>query len=137
MAESAPAAIAAAIEGYKAGNADQVLDQFHDEALIFGTRDDERWDTKESFAEPLRYELEHVEVGGPLTETGAEDVFTRAVADDSAVYFRDGYLIFNGKRVHGRWSAIVKAEAEFDWKIVHSHFSLAEGHTTFDALESA
>jgi ketosteroid isomerase-like protein len=136
MADSAPAAIAAAIEGYKAGNADQVLEQFADEALILGTRVDERWDTKESFAEPLRYELEHVEVDGPLTETGAEDVFARSIADDIAVYFRDGYLIFNGKRVHGRWTAIVRADAEGDWKIVHSHFSLAEGHTTFDALES-
>ncbi len=136
MAESAAAAIADAIEGYKAGDADRVLDQFHDEALIIGTRDDERWNSREEFAEPLRYELEHVEVGGPLTETGAEDAFTTTIGENIAVYLRDGYLVFNGKRVHGRWTAVLRAD-DGDWKIVHSHFSLAEGHTTLDARTSA
>jgi ketosteroid isomerase-like protein len=130
VAESAAATIREAIEGYKAHDADQVLAQFHDDALVFGSRDNERWDSKETFAEALREELNSAEVEGPLTETGAEESFTRAVAEDTALYFRDGYMVFNGKRVHGRWSAVVRADENGDWRIVHSHFSLAEGHTT-------
>lgn len=134
MGESAAATIAAAIEGYKARDVNQVLEQFHDEALIVGTREDERWGSKEEVREALEYELAHVEVDGPMTETGSEDVFIRPVAEDMAMYFRDGYVVFNGKRVRGRWSAVLKADEEGDWKIVHSHFSLAEGHTTPDAV---
>lgn len=137
MGESAAATITEAIEGYKAQDVDRVLDQFHDEALIVGTRENERWDSKVEVREALEYELSHVAVEGPMTDTGAEESFVHPVTDDLAIYFRDGYVVFNGKRIRGRWSAALKADEEGDWKIVHSHFSLAEGHTTPNGSEES
>jgi len=130
MAETAAAAIEAAKEGYKAQDADRVLAQFHDEALIIGTREEERWDSPDEFREDLEHELSIVTVEGPLAESGAEESFTRPIADNVASYHQDGYMVYNGKRIRGRWSAIVRADDEGDWRIVHSHFSLPEGHTS-------
>lgn len=137
MAESAAAAVAAAADGYKAQNADQVLEQFHGEALIVGSREDERWESSEAFREDLERELSLVSVEGPLTETGNEEAFVRPITDNVAGYHRDGYLVYNGKRIRGRWSAILRADEAGDWKIVHSHFSLAEGHDSFGEATSA
>lgn len=130
MAESAATAISAAKEAYKAQDAAQVLEQFHDEALIIGTREEERWESPEAFRDALEYELSVVTVEGPLAESGAEESFTRQISEDIATYFQDGYIVFNGKRIRGRWTAVVKADEDGDWKIVHSHFSLPEGHTS-------
>lgn len=130
MADTPAAAIAAAKEGYTGQNADQVLAQFHDEARIIGTREDERWESPEALRDALERELAVVTVEGPLAESGAEDAFTRPIGEDSAEYFQDGYITFNGKRIRGRWSAILKSDENGDWTIVHSHFSLPEGHTS-------
>ena len=133
MGDTPAATISAAIEGYKERRLDQVLEQFHDEAMIIGTREDERWNSKEEVHTALEQELARVHVEGPLTETGAEESFTRQMSDDMATYYRDGYLVFNEKRVRGRWSAVMMADEKGNWSIVHSHFSLAEGHTTPNA----
>ena len=130
MAESAATAISAAKEAYKAQDAAQVLEQFHDDALIIGTREEERWESPAAFRDALEYELSVVTVEGPLAESGAEESFTRQISEDIATYFQDGYIVFNGKRIRGRWTAVVKADDDGDWKIVHSHFSLPEGHTS-------
>lgn len=130
MSESAAAAIAAAKQGYTARDPARVLEQFHAEALIVGTREEERWESPEAFREALEHELSIVTAEGPLTETGAEESFTREISDNTAAYFQDGYMVYNGKRIRGRWSAMLRADEEGDWRIVHSHFSLPEGHTS-------
>ena len=130
MADTPAAAIAAAKAGYTGRNPDQVLAQFHDEARIIGTREDERWESPEALREDLERELDAITIEGPLAESGAEDAFTRPIGDDSAEYFQDGYITFNGKRIGGGWSDILKSDEKGDWKIVHSHFSLPEGHTS-------
>jgi hypothetical protein len=137
MAESAAAAVAAATDGYKEQNADQVLEQFHGEALIVGSREAERWESPEAFREALERELSLVSVEGPLTETGSEEAFIRPITDNVAAYHRDGYMMYNDKRIRGRWSAILRADDEGDWKIVHSHFSLPEGQDSFGEVTSA
>ena len=135
MGDTAAATIEEAIEGYKAHDPDRVLSQFHEEAVVVGTREDEHWTSREEMSEALARELEMVEVEGPLTETGAEESFIRQASENVAIYTRDGYVTFNGKRVRGRWSAVLRSD-EDDWKIVNSHFSLAEGHTTPDGVST-
>ena len=136
MGDSAAATIEEAIDGYRAQDPDRVLSRFHEEAVVVGTRKDGPWDEPGKMSEALARELEMVEVEGPLTETGAEESFIRQASENVAIYTRDGYVTFNGKRVRGRWSAVLRSE-EGDWKIVHSHFSLAEGHTTPDGGETS
>ena len=142
MGDSPAATITAAISAYRAGDPDSVLAEFDDDATIVGTKQGEKWRGKSDQAQArgrrvrdeLADELDVYAVDGDLAyEQIDEDDEIDMLSHEVAVFNREGTVNFNEKKgnkkktVHGRWTAVMKADSEHNWKIVHSHFSLSEG----------
>jgi len=145
VGDTPKATIEAAIAGYRAGEPVTVLAEFDDDATIVGTKQGEKWKGKSDQApargrrveEELAAELDVYEVDGDLAyEQVDEDDEIDLLSHEVAVFTREGTVNFNEKKgkkkketVHGRWTAVLKADGEHNWSIVHSHFSLSEGYS--------
>lgn len=138
MGETAEATLRTVIDGYKDKLPETVLEQFHEDVRVVGTKSLEFWESRAAVAEALEDELEALEeITGSLIDlsglTDEELADKIKPGNHSSVGFgcltEQGEVVFNGQTLHGRWTCVVQRVGQADWKVVHSHFSVPEAET--------
>ena len=138
MGETAEATLRTVIDGYKDKLPETVLEQFHDDVRVVGTKSREFWESRAAVAEALEHELEALEeITGTLIDlsglTDEELADKIKPGNHNSVGFgyltEQGEVVFNGHTLHGRWSCVVEKGDDDDWKVVQSHFSVPEAET--------
>ena len=139
MGETAEATLRAVIDGYKNKLPETVLEQFHDDVRVVGTKTLEFWDSRTAVAEALEEELgELEEITGALVNLSGltdEELADKIQPDDhNSVGFgcltEQGEVVFNGLTFQGRWTCVVRRFGQGDWQVVQSHFSVPEPDVT-------
>ena len=135
MGETAEATLRAVIDGYKGKLPETVLEQFHDDVRVVGTKSLEFWESRSAVTGPLEAELNALDsITGTLPNlTGlSEEELAEKIkpADHEDVGFgcltEEGEVVFNGQTLHGRWTCVVRRFGQGDWQVVQSHFSVPE-----------
>ena len=135
MGVTAEATLRAVIDGYKDKLPETVLEQFHDDVRVVGTKSLEFWESRTAVAGALEDELGDLEeITGTLIDLSGltdEQLADKIQPDDhNSVGFgcltEQGEVVFNGQTLQGRWTCVVRRFAQGDWRVVQSHFSVPE-----------
>lgn len=130
MADSATGTITAAIDAYQAGDADELLKEFHTDARVVGTRKPEKWDKKSKAKKQIETDMAAITYGGAFVNSAVKSGELKQLGDGGAMLFhRSGAItVKTGKKSQtrdARWTVVVQQYAD-GWKIKHSHFSFDE-----------
>jgi SnoaL-like domain len=138
MAATPQETIEAAIERYLADDADGVLEQFHDNARIRGSKKGEKWNNKHGARGQLDTDLAELAISGDFVDPANTVASDLMPLGGGAVYLfdRTGEIEVtrktgkkNKEKGEARWTAILEPDGP-GWIITHSHFSFVEGMKT-------
>jgi hypothetical protein len=139
MGDTAEATLMAVITGYKEKLAETVLEQFHEDVRVIGSKSDESWTSRSGVVDTLVSDLDVPEtITGTLTDLTelTEEELAEKIQPDTydelgwGWITEEGEVVFNGQTLQGRWSCVVQRFGQANWKVVQSHFSVPEPDNT-------